>query len=196
MINYDLTRLEEVELVPFKAAIECGIDAIMTTHIKFSKLTQDDYPATLSKDILTGILREQLKFDGLIMTDCMEMKAIADHYGSAEGALLAILAGADLVCLSHSAEIQAKACDLIYEAVLDGRLLESRIDESISRILALKEKYKLQKMNVLSEETIEKHQVFARQMSRDSLTMVKGSLNLREVNTLVFTITCFIKCGR
>ncbi|MDB8540892.1 glycoside hydrolase family 3 protein [Turicibacter sanguinis] len=187
VINYDLTRLEEVELVPFKAAIECGIDAIMTTHIKFSKLTQDDYPATLSKDILTGILREQLKFDGLIMTDCMEMKAIADHYGSAEGALLAILAGADLVCLSHSAEIQAKACDLIYEAVLDGRLLESRIDESISRILALKEKYKLQKMNVLSEETIEKHQVFARQMSRDSLTMVKGSLNLREVNTLVLS---------
>lgn len=187
VINYDLTRLEQVELVPFKAAIECGIDAIMTTHIKFSKLTKDDYPVTLSKDILTGILREQLKFDGLIMTDCMEMKAIADHYGSAEGALLAILAGADLVCLSHSSEIQAKACDLIYEAVLDGRLLESRIDESISRILALKEKYKLQQMNVLSDETIEKHQVFARKMSRESLTMVKGGLNLHEVDTLVLS---------
>lgn len=187
VISHDRARLEAVELVPFKAAIESGIEAIMTTHIKFSQLTTDDLPATLSPTILTGILREQLKFDGIIMTDCMEMKAIADNYGTAEGALQSIIAGADLVCISHSASLQAKACELIYEAVLDGTLSEERINESITRILTLKKKYPVQQLNVLSDEMIEKHQAFARQMSRDSLTLMKGHVNLSKGKTLILS---------
>lgn len=187
VIPHDRQRLETVELVPFKAAIECGIEAIMTSHIKFSQLTTDDLPATLSATILGGILRDELKFNGVIMTDCMEMKAIADNYGTAEGALQAIIAGADLVCISHSKSLQAKACDLIYEAVLNGTISEDRLNESVSRILSLKGKYPVSQINVLSDAIIEEHQVFARQMSRDSLTLMKGNSTLQKAKTLVLS---------
>lgn len=187
VIPHDRQRLESVELIPFKAAIECGIEAIMTSHIKFSRLTTDDLPATLSSTILTQILRDELNFNGVIMTDCMEMKAIADNYGTAEGALQAIMAGADLVCISHSRSLQAKACDLIYEAVLSGAISEERLNDSVSRVLLLKGKYPIAKMNILSDVMIEEHQGFAHQMSRDSLTLMKGNVILQKAKTLVLS---------
>lgn len=191
IIPHNLSRLEEVELVPFKAAIEGGIEAMMTSHIKFSNLTTDDLPATLSPQILTDLLREGLQFEGLIMTDCMEMKAIADNYGTAKGALQAIIAGADLICISHTASLQAEACDLIYDAVMNGILSEQRLNQSVARVLALKEKYRLDEytkyLNLMTDKVLETHKGFAKEMSLRSLTVLKGNPTLIAKKTLVIS---------
>ena len=86
VINHDRNRLEAVEFAPFKKAIAQGIGAIMTAHIAFPALEGNtEVPATLSRKVLTDLLRNELGFDGLIVTDCMEMKAIKDTFGTAEG---------------------------------------------------------------------------------------------------------------
>ncbi|MEI6432225.1 MAG: glycoside hydrolase family 3 protein, partial [bacterium] len=90
--------MQERELVPFIGAIQAGVGAIMTAHILFPALDAE-FPATLSHPILTGLLREKLGFEGLIVTDCLEMKAIADHWGTARAAVLAAKAGADVLLI-------------------------------------------------------------------------------------------------
>lgn len=177
-IKHTMDRLEAVELVPFRRAIESGIEAIMTSHILFENLTDDHLPATLSPEILTGLLRGKLGFNGLIMTDSMEMKAILNGVGLAKGAVKAVLAGADLLCVSHTMEEQTEVYEAIYKAVKAGVISEERINESVERILATKEKYKIKDykkyMNVLSTEEMEKHHAFAKEISRKSVTLIKG----------------------
>ena len=134
--------LDAVELVPFAAAIKAGVSAIMTAHIHFPAFEErSGVPATLSYPIITGLLRERLGFDGLVLTDCMEMDAIARTFGTVEAAVMTIEAGADCVLISHTAEWQRDALDAIVQAVGEGRLSESRIDESVRRILVWKERY-------------------------------------------------------
>lgn len=133
-------RLHQVELAPFREAIAAGVDAIMTAHVIFPAFEPEEIPATLSRRVLTGLLREELGFGGLIVTDCLEMQAIAGHYGIAEGAVRAIEAGADLVLVSHTLEEQRAAIERVVKAVRSGRISEARIDRSLERILALKAK--------------------------------------------------------
>ncbi|MFB6194564.1 MAG: beta-N-acetylhexosaminidase [Haloplanus sp.] len=133
-------RLDEVELAPFRAAIDAGIDAIMTAHVNFPAIEpDDDTPATLSRNVLTGLLREELGYDGVVITDCMEMNAIADGVGTVEGAVRTIQAGADMVLVSHTAERQRAAIEAVQEAVRSGDLPESRVDEAARRVLRLKD---------------------------------------------------------
>ncbi|WP_132060641.1 beta-N-acetylhexosaminidase [Halorussus amylolyticus] len=142
VIDHDRDRLDRVELAPFRAAIEADIGAIMTTHVAFPAFTDDaERPATLSKSVLTGLLREDLGYDGLIATDCMEMNAIADTVGTPEGAVQAVEAGCDLVMVSHTPETQRAAIDAVVEAVESGRIAERRIEESVRRILRTKREY-------------------------------------------------------
>ncbi len=142
VISHDVERIHEVELVPFKAAIAEGTDSIMTTHIVFPALEPDpDRPATLSKNILTGLLREELGYDGVIVTDALEMKAIADTFGIANGAVEAINAGADSLIIGHLADEQFKSLERVEEAVNNGEIEMSRITDSIERISKLKDKY-------------------------------------------------------
>lgn len=131
-------RLYQVELVPFREAIAEGVDAIMTAHVIFPAFEPEGTPATLSHRVLTGLLREELGYGGLIVTDCLEMQAIAGHYGIAEGAVQAIEAGADLVLVSHTLAEQRAAIERVAEAVRSGRISEARLDRSLERILALK----------------------------------------------------------
>jgi len=137
-VLHDRGRMERVELVPFRRAIEAGVDAIMSSHIYFPALEREKLPATLSHSVLTGLLREELGFEGVIMTDCMEMNAIAGHYGTVNAAVMAVAAGADVVMVSHTFARQTGAIDAICEAVRDGRIAEERIDASVRRILACK----------------------------------------------------------
>lgn len=148
-VPHDRTRLEQVELYPFKRAIENGVDAIMTAHIAFPAFEPDGTPATLSHAVLTGLLREEMGFEGLIVTDCLEMHAIAKEYGIPEGAVRAIEAGADCVLVSHTLSDQQAAISAVIEAVTSGRIPEERIDASVERILALK------KRNADKEKTLE-----------------------------------------
>ncbi len=99
-VDKSLAALEAVELVPFKAAISAGIPAIMTSHILFPQLEKDTLPATMSRAIITGLLKESLGFKGLVISDCMEMAAIKQFYGTVEGTIAALVAGVDLVFIS------------------------------------------------------------------------------------------------
>jgi beta-N-acetylhexosaminidase len=135
------------ELEPFERLIKAGLaDAIMTAHVFNSRL-DPQRPATLSHAVLTGLLRGQLGYDGVITSDDMEMRAISHHYGLAKSVPGAIEAGLDLLCfgnnLSYDPDIAAKAIGLLVRAVESGHLPESRIDASYRRVLALKRQARL-----------------------------------------------------
>lgn len=140
VVPHDRRRLERIELAPFAKAIAAGVDAIMTAHVTFPAIVPEGTPATLSKRVLTDLLRGELGFGGVIVTDCLEMHAISKSCGIAEGAVRAIEAGADLVLVSHTYEDQIAAIRAVREAVASGRLSEERIDRSAERVLALKKK--------------------------------------------------------
>ena len=140
VIPGDRRRLESVELIPFRAAISAGVGAIMTTHILFPALDAER-PATLSSGILTGLLREQLGYDGLVITDCLEMKAIVDTVGTAWGAVEALKAGADMVLIGHTLDVQRAAVQAIRKAIDSGELPEARLNEAVSRVFTTKQRF-------------------------------------------------------
>ncbi|WP_106768110.1 beta-N-acetylhexosaminidase [Paenibacillus faecalis] len=137
-VPHDRARLEQVELYPFKKAIENEVDAIMTAHVSFPAIEPGGIPATLSHAVLTGLLREEMRFHGLIITDCLEMHAISKEFGIPEGAVRSIEAGADCVLVSHTLKDQEAAIRAVIDAVRSGRISEERIDASVERILTLK----------------------------------------------------------
>jgi beta-N-acetylhexosaminidase len=142
MISHSRERLREVELVPFQKAIAAGVDAILAAHVAFPALEPiPGRPSSLSYPVLTGLLREELGFDGLVLTDCMEMQAVTGHYPMGEAAVLAIEAGSDMVLVSHTPKLQEEAFRTVVEAVRSGRIAEKRIDQSLERIARAKEKY-------------------------------------------------------
>lgn len=126
----------ECEMIPFKAGIKAGAQMIMTAHIAAPKVTGEDVPATLSSVILQDKLRGELGFEGVIVTDAMDMGAITTQFGNSEAAIKAIQAGVDVVLCSREF---VKVFDAVVEAVEKGEIKESRIDESVKRILALRE---------------------------------------------------------
>lgn len=183
-INYDLDRIHRIEMHPFKENI--NVPAIMSAHIMFP--AYDTVPATLSKKILTNVLREELGYKGLILTDCLEMKAISEMYGTSNGALMAVLAGADICDISHTLEYQVKALELLEEAVNDGRLPLEVLDEKVERILKAKEvtlpyleKYFYNQEMVYSEE----NNKLAQKIVDNSLTKVLGNDATLTNNTLI-----------
>ncbi len=140
-VPHSRERLEKVELVPFREAVKSDADMVMTTHITFPAIDPTPgLPATLSKKVLTGLLRKELGFDGVIVTDDMEMGAIAENFGTSVAAVRAIQAGADVILVGHSLNKQEKAIKAVKQAVEEGILSEKRIDESVRRILELKAK--------------------------------------------------------
>ncbi|MCA1012764.1 beta-N-acetylhexosaminidase [Halobacillus halophilus] len=150
VVEESIEELRDFEWVPFQTAVEQGADAIMTAHILFPELDQQ-YPATLSKTIITGILREQLDFNGLVITDDMAMGAISNNYGTSEAAVLSIQAGADMVLLTDTSQFQ-NVKDSLIKAVRDGQIPESQLNTSVTRILQKKETYKLSEPYEETEE--------------------------------------------
>ena len=137
-VPHERNRLDQVELLPFRRAIEAGVDAIMTAHVIFPAIEPEPIPATLSRKVLTGLLREEMGFDGIIITDCLEMHAISKPYGVAEGAVLAVEAGADLILVSHTLQDQISAVEAVVEAVRTGRVDEATINQALERIISWK----------------------------------------------------------
>jgi beta-N-acetylhexosaminidase len=136
-IPADMDRLQHLELVPFKAAIEANVDAIMTAHIAVPALAPPDLPATLSPAILTDLLRKQLGFKGLVITDALDMGGIAQGFSNADAAVRALEAGADTLLMPADPDVAIRA---VVAAVESGRLTRTRIRESVVRILAAKER--------------------------------------------------------
>lgn len=139
-VPHDRNRLEQMELLPFRRAIEAGVDAIMTAHVMFPSIEPEPIPATLSHKVLTGLLREEMGFEGIIITDCLEMHAISKPYGVAEAAVRAVEAGADLILVSHTLQDQVAALEGIVEAVRTGRISEEVIHQAVERIMTWKRK--------------------------------------------------------
>ncbi|CAM5703190.1 glycoside hydrolase family 3 protein [Streptomyces hirsutus] len=138
-IDLDATTLNERELQPFRAAIAAGTRAVMSAHIRVPVL-DPDRPATLSRRILTGLLRGELGYQGLIVTDGMEMRAISGTYGLEHGVVLAIAAGADAICvgggLCDEDTVQGLT-DALVAAVRSGELPEERLADAAARVRAL-----------------------------------------------------------
>ncbi|WKA55413.1 beta-N-acetylhexosaminidase [Planococcus shixiaomingii] len=135
VIDHDLKRLHEVELVPFKECIANGADAVMSAHVYFPALEKEpNVPATLSRAVITGLLREELGFDGVITTDCMEMDAIINGIGTVKGCVKALEAGADMVMVSHGYTMQEQVVLELTAALERGEISELQIDQSIARI--------------------------------------------------------------
>jgi beta-N-acetylhexosaminidase len=136
-------QLEGVELVPFRAAINAGVGSIMTGHLSVPAFEPDPtVPATLSPQVLTGLLREELKFRGLIVTDAMDMGGVTSLYTPGEAAVRAVLAGSDVILMPP---VPDAALAGLEEAVKSGRISEKRIDESVRRILQAKSRLGLDK---------------------------------------------------
>jgi len=135
--NKTWEEMLECEMIPFKAGIEAGAQMIMTAHIAAPKVTGDDLPATLSSVILQDKLRGELGFKGIIVTDAMDMGAITTQFGNAEAAIKSIQAGVDVVLCSKDF---TQVFDAVVNAVEKGDIKETRIDESVKRILELKAK--------------------------------------------------------
>jgi beta-N-acetylhexosaminidase len=134
-IDKSLEQLEQLELVPFKAGIAAGVPAVMSTHILFPQIEKNLVPATMSRTIMTGLLREKLGFDGLIISDCMEMQAIQSFFGTTNGVVAAMDAGIDLVFISHTPKLAMEAIEKVEAALEEGRLKADEMDSSVERIL-------------------------------------------------------------
>jgi beta-N-acetylhexosaminidase len=141
LVEHPPDRLRRVELVPFKRAIEADVATVMTAHVLVPSL-DEKRPATLSRRIVHDILREELKFDGVILSDDLEMKAIAAEYQVPSAAVLAIQAGCDgmLIC-SGDHDTQAAALEAIVHAVEDQRIPNARIDDALARQRRAKERF-------------------------------------------------------
>ncbi|SET03194.1 beta-N-acetylhexosaminidase [Oceanobacillus limi] len=141
-VNKSIQELYSLELKPFIHAIKEGADAVMIAHILLPEL-DSLHPATLSHNIITDLLRNDLNFDGLIVTDDMTMDAIENNYELGEAAVQSIKAGSDMILVAHEYHNVTETIKSVKQAVQTGEITEERIDESVSRILALKESYKI-----------------------------------------------------
>lgn len=139
-LAHDRERLEQVELVPFRAAVRTGVATIMTAHIVFP-LLDAEHPATLSEHVIDTLLRKDLGYDGVIVSDDLEMKAIADHYGIEDAAVRAIRAGCDQLLICHQPRLVAAAHRAIVEAVERGTISKARVLEAAARVARLKATY-------------------------------------------------------
>ncbi|MEC0279847.1 glycoside hydrolase family 3 protein [Bacillus halotolerans] len=155
LVSHNQERLREVELYPFQKAIDAGADMVMTAHVQFPAFDDTTYkskfdgsdimvPATLSKKVMTGLLREEMGFGGVIVTDALNMKAIADHFGQEEAVVMAIKAGVDIALMPASVtslkdeQKLASVIDSLKEAAKNGDIPLQQINKSVERIISLK----------------------------------------------------------
>jgi len=168
-VDFDRARLDAVELAPFRAAIAAGIPSLMTAHIRFPAL--DDLPATLSPTVLQGLLRGELGFSGLVITDALNMLAIANAYGPAESAVRAIIAGADqCIALFDPADLRAAHAAII-TAVQSGRLPGARFREALGHVRALKARLAAPAAGEPLPFPVAAHQELARRVAAASVTI-------------------------
>jgi beta-N-acetylhexosaminidase len=180
VLSHDEARLKSVELIPFKRAFEAGLDALMTAHISLPRIAEEpDMPSTVSKNVLTGIARDELGYKGVIMTDGLEMNGIVDRYGSGEAAVRAVQAGADMVMVLWFPEKKDEVQRALTKAVQEGRISKARLDESVRRILELKARRGLFTPLLNTSAALAKlkdggHRKIVDEVARRAITLVKN----------------------
>ena len=208
LVDKSLAELEKLELLPFKKAMDEGVDLLMTAHIQYPQIEKDQVvsketgekiyvPATLSDDILTGLVRKKYGYKGVIVSDAMGMDAIAKNFGEVEAVKMAIKAGVDLVLMPTTLRSKAdlSKIDTIVNAVVDavqtGDISEDRLNESVRRILTLKEKRGVLNFDPSARTAEKAEEAVGSSLNRDlerkiaaaAVTVVKN-----EDNTLPFKV--------
>lgn len=133
-------QLEQCELRPFRRAVAEGIEAVMTAHISLPALGDSKLPATLSADAL-NILREDMQYDGMVVTDCLEMDGIRATYGTEKGAVLALGAGSDSIMICHTYDVQVASINEVIEAIESGKIPLDRLEEAHRRVTKVKQDF-------------------------------------------------------
>jgi beta-N-acetylhexosaminidase len=139
-MKHDMERLNRIELLPFEAAVKCGVAMIMTAHVIFEPI-DPKYPSTMSHAVMQGILRDRMGFGGVIVSDDLEMKAIASYFKTEEVIIRCVNAGVDLLMICHNHKLQHQAIDLLTQAVSRGDVPLARLEESNRRLDALMSQY-------------------------------------------------------
>jgi beta-glucosidase-like glycosyl hydrolase len=177
VVPHSRQRMDAVELVPFRRCIDAGMSFIMSAHIVFPAVDPTPgLPATLSRKILTGLLRDELGFKGVILTDAMAMKAITDHFPSGEAEVRAVEAGADFVLCAQPAH----AHKALLAAVRSGRVSLPRLRDSVRRLLAAKERLALHETRAVDLDAVAslvgtpRHRQYALDIARKSITLLRG----------------------
>lgn len=141
VIKHDRNRLDKVELAPFRQAIQAGAEVVMVGHLLMEQIDPDT-PASYSKPVITGLLREELGFEGVVITDDLTMGAVAQsEKGIGEAAIQSVLAGTNIVLVGHDYRLEEEVLKSLTEAVQSGRIPESTLDERVLAVLRLKQKY-------------------------------------------------------
>jgi len=140
VVDASRERLEAVELPPFRRATAAGIATLMTAHVLY-KAMDDRLPATLSPEIITHLLRDEMRYDGVVITDDLEMHAIVDHYGPGDAAVGAVLAGCDMLLICKERDREIAAFEAVEKAVASGDIDTARLDLSVARIQRVKQRY-------------------------------------------------------
>lgn len=189
VINHDFARIDSLELHPFRVNINNGLKSVMSAHIAYPNMSPNgDLPGTMDPFILNDILRDSLNFEGLIVTDGLEMKGISDNYSPGEAVIRALQAGADMMLISPDA---MGAIDEIHRAVERGNLSEERIDHSVRKILQLKKEHGafdhpgVELDQLTHQINTPEYQRVADRIARQSVTLLKDSkdlLPIREVD--------------
>ena len=162
IITAGYARLDSLELVPFRAGIAAGADVVMSAHIAFPAVTGSDDPATLSPAVLTGVLRDSLRFGGLVVTDALTMGGIVAKYGAGEATVRAFLAGSDLLLMPADPD---SAVDAMTGAIAAGRITRQRLEASVRRVLEIK-----RRLGLFQHRTV----------PLDSIMQVVGSRRLQD----------------
>ena len=178
-ITHSMTRLEKIEIKPF-ASIASSVKAIMSAHIIFKEM--DDVPATLSKNILTGLLRDKLGYNGLIISDCLQMKAIDNLYTTEKGFVMGVKGGLNIGCVCHSLDRQIASLKALEEAINEGFVSMDDINERVLRVidakLEIQDIFVNEFLNKDDEELLKyfdnDHQEIVQRITDESLTLVKG----------------------
>ncbi|MEL6407209.1 MAG: beta-N-acetylhexosaminidase [Chloroflexota bacterium] len=171
-LDTPLEQLISEDLLPYRHVVDADIASIMTTHTIFNAL-DTEHPATLSETIIQRLLREELNYDGLVVTDCLEMHAITKHYGEGESSVRGLLAGIDILLISHTRSHQEAAFEAVDKAVQAGRIPEANIASAYERIMRDKQQYPV---NV---EAINAEAVGTDEHIQASIEIAKACINLQ-----------------
>jgi len=182
VLNFDRLRLDTFELAPYKRILAQGVGSVMIGHLAVPAIDSvSSIPATVSPKITTELLRNELKFNGLVVSDALQMRGITANYEPGEAAVLAVKAGIDLVLMPVDPDI---AIDAVIAAVRRGEIAESQIDESVMRILKEKERLGLHRKRLIDVDRVadvvgcREHQELARQIARDAVTVLGNGKNV------------------
>jgi beta-N-acetylhexosaminidase len=185
VVTVSRSRLDSVELIPFKAAVNSGVGAIMSFHGAMPALDSSGVPGTLSPNVLTGLLRNEMQFKGIIISDAMDMRGVLDQYGAVEAVKRAVAAGVDVLIQPLSV---TETIDAVVAGVKEGRYSEARIDQSVRRILRTKAALGLNKSKTVDLNALRfvvgdsAHVNISNRIATESITLVKDSLGYVPLN--------------